>query len=55
MKEHIGPEVKIKAAGGIRSKEDMEQYMKVGCTDWHKLCRFHSAGAENKMELSEMI
>lgn len=24
MKEHIGAEVKIKAAGGIRTKEDME-------------------------------
>lgn len=31
MKEHIGPEVKIKAAGGIRTKEDMEAYIKAGC------------------------
>lgn len=31
MKENIGPEVKIKAAGGIRTKEDMEAYVKAGC------------------------
>lgn len=31
MKEHIGPEVKIKAAGGIRTKEDMENYIQAGC------------------------
>ncbi len=29
--EHIGPEVKMKAAGGIRTKEDMEAYLKEGC------------------------
>ena len=32
MKEHIGPNVKIKAAGGIRSKEDMELYIGAGCS-----------------------
>ena len=32
MKEHIGPNVKIKAAGGIRSKEDMEKYIEAGCS-----------------------
>ena len=31
MKKNIGPEVKIKAAGGIRTKEDMEAYVKAGC------------------------
>ena len=31
MKEHIGPEVKMKAAGGIRSREDMEAYIDAGC------------------------
>ena len=31
MKENIGPEVKIKAAGGIRTREDMEAYVKAGC------------------------
>lgn len=31
MKENIGLEVKIKAAGGIRTKEDMEAYVKAGC------------------------
>ncbi|MDO4602710.1 MAG: deoxyribose-phosphate aldolase [Eubacteriales bacterium] len=29
--EHIGPEVKMKAAGGIRTKEDMEAYLQEGC------------------------
>lgn len=28
---HIGPDVKMKAAGGIRTKEDMEEYLKEGC------------------------
>lgn len=31
MKEHVGPKVKIKAAGGIRSREDMEAYIEAGC------------------------
>lgn len=31
FKEHIGAEVKIKAAGGIRTKEDMEAYLQAGC------------------------
>lgn len=31
FKENIGPEVKIKAAGGIRSKEDMEAFLEAGC------------------------
>ena len=32
MKQHVGPNVKIKAAGGIRSKEDMELYIGAGCS-----------------------
>lgn len=32
MKKHIGEKVKIKAAGGIRTKEDMEQYIAAGCS-----------------------
>ena len=45
MKEHIGPNVKIKAAGGIRSKEDMEQYIRGRMQqDWYKQCNFHAAG-----------
>ncbi|MBO5302672.1 MAG: deoxyribose-phosphate aldolase [Lachnospiraceae bacterium] len=32
MKEHIGPDVKIKAAGGVRSREEMEQYITAGCS-----------------------
>lgn len=31
FKQNIGPEVKIKAAGGIRTKEDMEAFLKAGC------------------------
>lgn len=31
MKANIGPEVKIKAAGGIRTKEVMEQFLEAGC------------------------
>lgn len=31
MKENIGPHVKIKAAGGIRTKEAMEQFLEAGC------------------------
>lgn len=32
FKEHIGKNVKIKAAGGIRTPEEMEQYLKLGCS-----------------------
>ena len=32
MKAHIGPEVKIKAAGGIRTREEMEAYLTAGCS-----------------------
>ena len=31
FKEHIGSDVKMKAAGGIRTKEDMEGYLNAGC------------------------
>lgn len=30
FKKHIGPDVKMKAAGGIRSVKDMEDYLSVG-------------------------
>ena len=30
MKEHVGPEVKIKAAGGISSFEDAEAFLEAG-------------------------
>lgn len=32
FKAHIGKNVKIKAAGGIRTKEDMEDYIALGCS-----------------------
>lgn len=32
MKENIGPNVKIKAAGGIKTKKDMQDYIKAGCS-----------------------
>ena len=31
FKQHIGPSVRIKAAGGIRSVEDMERFLAAGC------------------------
>lgn len=31
FKEHIGPKVKIKAAGGIRTAEDIEAFLNAGC------------------------
>lgn len=31
FKENIGPNVKIKAAGGIRTKEEIEQFINAGC------------------------
>lgn len=31
MKEHIGEKVKIKAAGGIKSVKDMEEFLRAGC------------------------
>jgi deoxyribose-phosphate aldolase len=31
FKKHIGPNVKIKAAGGIRTKADMEAFLNAGC------------------------
>lgn len=32
MRENIGSDVKIKAAGGIRTKEDMEAFVEAGCS-----------------------
>lgn len=32
MKQYIGPDVKIKAAGGIRTREELETYLKAGCS-----------------------
>ena len=31
FREHIGPEVKIKAAGGIRTREALEAFLEEGC------------------------
>lgn len=31
MKQHIGPDVKIKAAGGISTMEEMEAFLEAGC------------------------
>ncbi len=31
MKEHIGPKVKIKAAGGVSTLEDLESFLNAGC------------------------
>ena len=32
FKEHIGPSVKIKAAGGIRTRDDLEAFIEAGCS-----------------------
>ncbi len=32
IKEHIGPDVKIKASGGIRTREEFEAYIAAGCS-----------------------
>lgn len=32
FKKHIGPDVKIKAAGGIRTLEDLRAYLEAGCS-----------------------
>lgn len=32
FRKHIGPDVKIKAAGGIRTREDMQAYIAAGCS-----------------------
>lgn len=31
LKKHIGPKVKIKAAGGVKTREDLELFLKEGC------------------------
>lgn len=31
FKKHIGPEVKIKAAGGVKTREDLEAFLEAGC------------------------
>lgn len=31
FKKHIGPKVKIKAAGGVRTREDLERFLAEGC------------------------
>jgi len=31
FKEHIGPDVKIKAAGGVKTREDLEKFIDAGC------------------------
>ena len=31
FKQHIGPAVKMKAAGGVRTKEDLELFLAEGC------------------------
>lgn len=31
FKEHIGPGVKIKAAGGVKTREDLEMFLEAGC------------------------
>ena len=32
FREHIGPDVKIKAAGGVKTREDLERFLEAGCS-----------------------
>jgi len=32
FKKHIGPDVKIKAAGGVRTLEDLRAFIEAGCS-----------------------
>lgn len=32
FRENIGPDVKIKAAGGVKSREDLERFIEAGCS-----------------------
>ena len=31
FKQHIGPDVKMKAAGGVKSKDDLIMFLEAGC------------------------
>ena len=31
FKQHIGPDVKIKAAGGVKTRDDLEKFLAAGC------------------------
>lgn len=50
MREYIGPEVKIKAAGGISSLEDMERYLELGC---ERIGTSRAAGFYREQEKTE--
>ena len=43
MRKHVGPEVKVKAAGGISSFDDAEEFMRLGADRlWNKpSCKNH--------------
>lgn len=47
FKKHIGGNVKIKAAGGIRTREDMEKFLEAGCE------RIGSSSAVKALETKE--
>lgn len=47
FKQHIGPGVKIKAAGGISSLEQMEEFLRAGCD------RIGSSGAVKIMQAAK--
>ena len=32
FREHIGPQVQMKAAGGIHTRQEMEAFLAAGCT-----------------------
>lgn len=50
MVEHVGPDVQVKAAGGIRSAETFLEFVRLGCTRIGT-----SAGVAIKAELEAML
>lgn len=50
MKKHIGPDVKIKAAGGISSLEDVEMFLRLGC---ERIGTSRAVGLCEKLERKE--
>lgn len=50
MRQYIGESVGIKAAGGIRTKEDMESYIRAGCTRLGTSCAVEILEKERQYE-----
>ncbi len=51
FKKHIGPEVKIKAAGGVRTVEDLKAFIDAGCSRIGTSSAVKLVTSENKANL----